>query len=432
MIARMLLVLVLSATTLSAQSPSRAQIDAILNKAKADIDALFVTTPQTTTVPLGASLQTAIVKAGVGSTLVLSAGYATSEPIAIAKSLTIQGSGAVLKGGLVVTGSNVSIAGVTVTKQQARDDVVILTSDHITLTDFFVRGDPVRGQKRGILGNASNLKGTRVDVRDIWTARGLQDADIDSQAFACWDGCQDVEFVDSFFSGGTETFLVGGADAVSQLRQPARITLTHVTLTRPITQRDNPNVLVKNTLELKNVNTFTFQDGTIENAWAQGQVGYAIMLTPRNQDGNNPWASVEHVTIQRSKIQHAAALVSLLGTDDEKPSGQLRDVKILVNTYDDIDPNVWHVTGVDASSQFIQVLRGPQSVTIDGNKPGPIGARNIGSSVYFADLPKASDFNLTNNVLPKSAFGIFGADSAVGAAWAQWVVSGVLANNTEQ
>lgn len=424
-----LLVALLSAP-LHAQTPTKARIDQILDKAKAGIDALYATPPAAASVALGASLQAAIIKAAVGATLTLPSGYTTTEPIAIAKSLNIVGQNAKLQGGLVVTGANVTLSGLVVSKVQARDDVMVLTGDHASLTDVFIAGDKLRGQKRGILGNASNLTLTRVRVTDIWTARDLQDADIDSQAFACWDGCQDVLIQDSFFSGSSETLLIGGADATNQSRQPARIVVRRTTLTKDLAWRANPAILVKNTLELKNVNGFTFEDGTIENAWAQGQGGYAIMMTPRNQDGNNPWASVEHVLIQRNKIQHAAAFVSMLGTDNEKPSGPLRDVKLLVNDLSDFDPKVWQVAGAEGSGQFIQVLRGPQSVTIDGNKTS--GAKNIGSSVYFADPPKAIDFNLTNNVLPVSVFGIFGADAAVGAAWAQYVASGLLSGNVER
>ena len=45
---------------------------------------------------------------------------------------------------------------------------------------------------------------------------------------------------------------------------------------------------VKNLFELKNAQQVTIDGNVIENVWAAGQYGYAIVLTPRNQNGSAP------------------------------------------------------------------------------------------------------------------------------------------------
>ena len=68
---------------------------------------------------------------------------------------------------------------------------------------------------------------------------------------------------------------------------------------------------VKNLLELKNARGVTIEYNVFENNWVDAQKGYAILFTPRNQDGDCPWCVVEDVrSVQRGaerrrRRQHA-------------------------------------------------------------------------------------------------------------------------------
>ena len=59
----------------------------------------------------------------------------------------------------------------------------------------------------------------------------------------------------------------------------------------------------------------------MENVWREAQVGYAILLTPRNQDGKAPWVVLEDVTIRHNVVRHAGGGVSITGEDSNIPSG---------------------------------------------------------------------------------------------------------------
>lgn len=57
-----------------------------------------------------------------------------------------------------------------------------------------------------------------------------------------------------------------------------------------------PTWAVKNLFELKNARRVTIEFHVFENNWANAQMGYAILFTPRNQNGGCNWCVVEDVT----------------------------------------------------------------------------------------------------------------------------------------
>ena len=70
---------------------------------------------------------------------------------------------------------------------------------------------------------------------------------------------------------------------------------------------------VKNLLELKNAQRVLIDGNIFEHSWAASQKGYAILLTPRNQNGNAPWAAVRDITLSNNMIRHVAGAVDILG-----------------------------------------------------------------------------------------------------------------------
>ena len=56
---------------------------------------------------------------------------------------------------------------------------------------------------------------------------------------------------------------------------------------------------VKNIFELKNARRVLVEGNMLENNWADGQSGAAVLFTPRNQEGTAPWSAVQDVTFRR-------------------------------------------------------------------------------------------------------------------------------------
>ena len=62
---------------------------------------------------------------------------------------------------------------------------------------------------------------------------------------------------------------------------------------------------VKNLFELKNARRVLVRHNIMQFNWSGAQAGYAIVLTPRNSNGTNPWVGRGHCRVQR---QRACAL----------------------------------------------------------------------------------------------------------------------------
>ena len=95
---------------------------------------------------------------------------------------------------------------------------------------------------------------------------------------------------------------------------------------------------VKNSFELKNARRVLVDGNTFENNWGDAQVGIAILFTPRNQNGGNPWTQVADVTFTNNIIRHSGGGMNLLGYDNlaASGSGQLKRVLIENNLLYDI------------------------------------------------------------------------------------------------
>ena len=76
---------------------------------------------------------------------------------------------------------------------------------------------------------------------------------------------------------------------------------------------------VNNLLELKNAQRVLI-DGNIFDHLGGAQMGYAIVLTPRNQDGTAPWSAVRDVTISNNIIRHVPAGSTSSATTTIRPS----------------------------------------------------------------------------------------------------------------
>jgi hypothetical protein len=162
---------------------------------------------------------------------------------------------------------------------------------------------------------------------------------------------------------------------------------------------------VKNLLELKNIDNAQIDHNVMENVWAQAQSGFAILLTPRNQNGGCTWCGVSNVTMEQNVIRHMGAGVQLLGWDDKYPSRQTDTIIIRNNEFSDINKAVWGGDGY-----FLQVTDGPRNVTIDHNtiiSPSGGGVVTVGGA-------SSENFVFTNNVARHNNYGIQGTGKGFG------------------
>jgi hypothetical protein len=161
--------------------------------------------------------------------------------------------------------------------------------------------------------------------------------------------------------------------------------------------------VVKNLIELKNAQNVTVDGNVIENVWAAGQNGYAIVLTPRNQSGGASWVRVRDVTFSNNIIRNAAGVLTLVGYDDLAVSQQTRRVTFSNNLIYNIDPQGgWAKTFVLGGD--------PSVVVFDHNT---IVHRN--TSVLFAYGPPIDGVVFTNNVTLHNEYGVMGDNAQPGS-----------------
>ena len=175
---------------------------------------------------------------------------------------------------------------------------------------------------------------------------------------------------------------------------------------------------IKNLIELKNAQRVTIDGNVIENIWQAAQNGYALVFTPRNQEGTAPWSVVRDVTVRNNIVRRAAAGALILGRDYVHASQQTTNIRLENNLFDDINSAYGH-TGA-----FLVITDGPANVRIDHNT-----IIHTGTAV-LADAGAISGFVYTNNFSRHNDFGIFGSGKGMGiAAMPTYFPGGVITGN---
>ena len=162
----------------------------------------------------------------------------------------------------------------------------------------YIHGDPALGQKRGIALNSASTTIVDSYISDI-KAVGQ-----DTQAIAGWNGPGPYTIENNYLEAAGENFILGGADPAIQGLIAQDVVFRRNHLAKPIAWKAG-HWQVKNLFELKNARRVLVEGNLMEYVWRDAQVGYAILLTPRNQDGKAPWAAVEDITIRRNVVRHA-------------------------------------------------------------------------------------------------------------------------------
>jgi hypothetical protein len=427
-------------------------IDKIVSLAQQIIDEARPTVPPPVPAVISTpeQLDAALSLAPAGSTLLLATTLVYPLPLVLKQSVSLQseawttGLGVrmtadepapTFQAGIRVAGDHISLAGLEVRQTNPLVDIVVLSGAWPILDRCRILGDPVKGAKRGIAANGSDMTIARCYIDDCFQPYPGND----SQAICAWDMGPGLTIEDCFLRAGSETVMIGGADSSSPDRMPSNVTIRRNTITKRLEWQPLP-IGVKNLIEFKAGRNILVEDNDFSNSWGKhGQVGYAVLVTVRNQDGRAPWSTVQNLVFRGNRISHVAAAINILGLDNIKetkanmptpigsvrPSVRASDLEFSGNAFTDIDPVIYV-----GSNQMILIGAGPVDVTIDQNT---FDGQHIGSQVYFYGAPPSDRLVLTNNTWPKSTYGIKGDGQSSGAAtWAAYVSSGVLSGNVER
>jgi len=273
----------------------------------------------------------------------------------------------------------------------------------LVLDRCYVHGDGKLGQKRGIALNSASTTISNSYVSDI-KAIGQ-----DTQAIAGWNGPGPYTIENNYLEAAGENFILGGSDPAIPGLVAADVVFRRNHLSKPAAWRSE-RWQVKNLFELKNARRVLVEGNLMEYVWQEAQVGYAILLTPRNQDGRAPWVTVEDVTIRRNLVRYAGGGMQIIGEDSNFRSGSTRRVKVVDNLFYGVDAQKWGGTGA-----FALIGEGPSDITIEHNTVSQSGNILMAYGGTKSDPKPIAGFVFRDNLIRHNQYGVHGSDRAVGA-----------------
>jgi hypothetical protein len=242
----------------------------------------------------------------------------------------------------------------------------------ITFDRVYIHGDPVVGSRRGIAMNGVNIRVFNSYISDF------KQTCCDSQAVATWNGPGPFTIVNNYLEAAGENVMFGGGDPSIAGLVPSDIRIRNNHLAKPLRWKpddasyEGTNWVIKNLFELKNAKNVVVDGNTFEYNWADDQNGFAILFTPRNQDGASAWSMVEGVLFTNNVIRHTLSGINILGWDNVNPSQQARNIVIRNNAFWDIGGLQWgegssQAYGYGQGGWFLQLLDGTAGVVIEHN-----------------------------------------------------------------
>jgi len=278
----------------------------------------------------------------------------------------------------------------------AAQNSLALVPHDLIVDRVYIHGDPVYGQKRGIALNSA-----ATTIRDSHIS-GIKAVGQDSQAIANWNGPGPYTITNNYLEAASENIIFGGDDPKIANLIASDITITRNHFSKQLSWRTE-NINVKNLLELKNAQRVVINGNLLEYNWLAAQVGYAIVLTPRNQYGGAPWTVVRDVQFTNNHVRHVGSGINILGHDYTFPSQETTNILIRNNVFDDVSSANWGGYG-----RFMQI-NGGIDITVDHNT-----VIQDGLSAVYADTNPTTRFTLTNNIMPDYSWCIMGANTGPG------------------
>ncbi|HVP49782.1 MAG TPA: hypothetical protein VMT56_01030 [Candidatus Bathyarchaeia archaeon] len=235
--------------------------------------------------------------------------------------------------------------------------------DSITFDRCYIHGSPTQDVAQGIIGSGSNYA-----VVDSYIS-GIHASGQDTQAFLAFDTPGPIKLFDNYLEAAGENVMFGGSGKNNNRGVPSDIEARNNYLYKPLswaksglggTLAPNNQWVAKNAFELKSAQRVLIDGNVIENVWAAGQSGFAILLTVRTSQSGD-FAVVNDVTITNNVLKNVVSGFNTSAKDDEcGPGGGYPDCK-------------------NAGSQDRWNIADNLILFYDPTRPG--GARNIGLQV---------------------------------------------------
>jgi hypothetical protein len=166
---------------------------------------------------------------------------------------------------------------------------------------------------------------------------------------------------------------------------------------------------VKNLFELKNARRVRVEYNLFENNWQHAQTGYAILFTPRNQDGRCTWCVIEQVEFTNNMIRNVAGGFNIAGYDSNGVTQQTNTISITNNVIYNV------TTAMGGPAWGFLVGDAVRDLVIDRNTIDFDGTTLLYAYGGTKSAPRQMPgFRFTNNATRHGQYGINGADASTG------------------
>jgi hypothetical protein len=275
---------------------------------------------------------------------------------------------------------------------------------HIVFDRCYVHGHPNTNDRRGI-----EMDGAYVAVVDSYIS-GFQDGEVlaDSQGLWAYNTTGPLQIRNNYIEAATENVLFGGADSREAALVPTSIEIRDNYFYKPLSLIPTQYAM-KNLLEFKAARRVLVTGNTFENNPAKSQNGFALLITPRNQNGHAPWSVTSDIAIVDNRFINVGSGFNIAGLDNIHQT--LMTERILVRN------NLVGVSGLNgADGRAFQFVAGGGNYTVDHNTVID-SATNANTTVALADSKrgKVTDFVFTNNLATRTGYGFFGSGVGEGA-----------------
>jgi hypothetical protein len=280
-------------------------------------------------------------------------------------------------------------------------------ANHIVFDRCYIHGDPVAQDRRGV-----EMDGAFIAVIDSYVS-DFKQVGADTQALAAWNTSGPIKISDNYLDGAAENVIFGGTDSKASSLIPSDIEISNNLIVKPVALIGSKYVL-KNLLEFKSAQRALVSGNVFQNNPAAGQQGFALLVTPRNQQNTAPWSTTTDINITNNVFINVGSGINILGTDNIGSSQRTARVAIT--------NNVIGVTGLGgAAAREFQILCGGSDIIIDHNtalNSAPTTTNSDIAASGGATCPTGSlitnNFVFTNNLSTATVYGFFGAGVGTG------------------
>jgi hypothetical protein len=280
--------------------------------------------------------------------------------------------------------------------------------------DIVIDRSYIHGNSNGEIRRGIKADGVSVALINSWVS-DFHDTGSDTQAVWAYNTPGPILISNNELQASGENVMFGGADPNIVNAVPSDITIVKNHFTKPLTwfsrhrSYDGSRWVVKNLFEIKNARRVLLKGNVFEYNWEAAQQGFALGISPRNQNGKCPWCAASDITITNNTIRHSASAIAIIGADTEGgPSLPSERVHIFDNLFYDINAANWGGGG-----RFVQIVNPgipARDIVIDHNT-----VFQSGNILTFDGKPGStiSNFVFTNNIVAHNAYGVNGGKIAL-------------------